>query len=350
MKYYAGIDTSLESSSVSVVDQDGKIFREAKVASQPAALIGWFLKLGVPLERIGLEAGPLSQWLFAALRGAGLPVELIETRHARAAFATMIVKNDRKDGRGIAHLMRMGWYRPVHCKSLPAQEVRAILTSRKLVQKKLHDVEMHLRGILRNFGLKVGRTTPKGFAGRVRELVVGHPTLEMIAAAMLPIHEVLLREFAGFERRVRAIARAEKDVRRLMTAPGVGPVVGLTFAAAIDDPSRFTSSRTVGAHFGMTPTKYQSGETDIDGGISKAGDASVRAALYEAAHVMLTRRVKGSTLKSWGMRLAKRSSMKNAKIAVGRKLAVILHRMWVDGTDFDFSRGEKHALPQTKAA
>ncbi|MFI5003331.1 MAG: IS110 family transposase [Reyranellales bacterium] len=349
MNYYAGIDASLGSCSLSVVDANGKIYHEGKVASEPVALIAWFLALGVALERIGLEAGPLSQWLYAALREAGLPVELIETRHVRAALATMTVKTDRKDARGIAQLMRMGWFRPVHCKSLAAQEVRAVLTARKLVQNKLHDVEMHLRGILRNFGLKVGRTTQKGFAGRIGELVAGHATLETIAAALLPVHEVLLREFAGFEKRVRALARGSQLVRRFMTAPGVGPIVGLTYAAAIDDPWRFSSSKQVGAHFGMTPRKYQSGETDINGRISKAGDGSVRTALYEAAHIILTHPVKGSALKSWAMRLARRAGMKKAKVALGRKLAVILHRMWVDGTDFDFTRGAASARP-AKAA
>jgi len=350
MKYYAGIDASLGSCSVTVVDGSGKIFREGKVVSEPVALIAWFLALGVALERIGLEAGPLSQWLYAALREAGLAIELIETRHVRAALATMSVKTDRKDARGIAELMRVGWFRPVHCKSLAAQEVRAILTSRKLVQKKLHDVAMHLRGILRNFGLKVGRATQSSFAGRIRELVAGHATLEEIATALLSVHEALLREFGKLEKRVRAMARADKLVRRFMTAPGIGPINGLTYASAIDDPLRFASSKKVGAHFGMTPRKYQSGETDINGRISKVGDASVRTALYEAAHIILTHPVKGSALKSWGMRLAKRAGMKKAKVAVARKLAVILHRMWVDGTDFDFSRGAAPAQPAKAAA
>ena len=161
MKQYAGIDVSLEASSVCVVDAEGKILRESKVVSEPEALIAWFKALGAPLERIGLEAGPLSQWLHAAMAQAGLAVELLETRHVRTAFKTMPVKTDKKDARGIAQLMRLGWFRPVHCKSLPAQEVRAVLTARKLLQSKLHDVEMCIRGILRGFGLKVGPTTPR---------------------------------------------------------------------------------------------------------------------------------------------------------------------------------------------
>jgi transposase len=299
MNHYAGIDVSLEYSSVCVVDASGKLVREGKVASEPAALIAWFCSLGFGLTRIGLEAGPLSQWLYAGMREAGLAVELLETRHVRDAFKAMPVKSDRNDARGIAQLIRLGWFRPVHCKSVAAQEMRALLTARKLIQTKLFDVEMSLRGILRGFGLKVGKTTPPRFAGRIQQLVAGHLTLEAVAAALLSAHEVLLREFNGFEKQLRTMARLDPRTRLLMSAPGVGPIVALTYVSAIDDPARFKSSKAVGAHFGLTPKKYQSGETDVSGRISKIGDASVRTALYEAAHVMLVRPVKGSGLKSW---------------------------------------------------
>lgn len=334
MSHYAGIDVSLEQASVCVVDGDGRIVRESKVASEPAALIGWFGSLGLELTRVGLEAGPLSQWLYAALKEAGLAVELLETRHVRDAFKAMPVKTDRKDARGIAQLMRLGWFRPVHCKTAAAQEVRALLTARKLVQSKLYDVEMSLRGVLRGFGLKVGPTTVARFDARIRELVAGHATLEAIAAALLAVHAVLARELSGLEKRLRRMARGDGRVRLLMSAPGVGAIVGLTFAAAIDEPARFRSSKQVGAHYGLTPKKYQSGETDVTGRISKIGDKAVRTALYEAAHVILTRAIKAPRLKSWGMRIAKRAGMKKAKVALARKLAVILHRMLADGTTF----------------
>ncbi len=335
MDQYAGIDVSLEQSSICVVDATGRIKREGKVSSDPQGLIAWFASLGMNLTRIGLEAGPLSQWLYVGLKQAGLAVELLETRHVRAAFKTMPVKTDRTDARGIAELMRVGWFRPVHCKSLAAQEIRAQLTARKLVQSKLFDIEMSLRGILRGFGLKVGPTTPKRFAERIQELVSGHATLEAVAAALLAVHAVLLREFAGFEKRVRQAARSDDRVRLLMTVPGVGAIVGLTYASAIDDPGRFKSSKMVGPHFGLTPKKYQSGETDYTGRISKIGDGSVRLALYEAAPVILTRAVKGSALKSWAARLAKRAGLKKATVALARKLAVVMHRMLADGTPFN---------------
>ncbi len=338
MDYYAGIDVSLEASSICVVDGCGKIVKEAKVSSEPEALIAWFKGLPFVLARIGLEAGPLSQWLYAGLKQAGFAVELLETRHVRDAFKAMPVKTDRNDARGIAQLMRLGWFKPVHCKSLPAQETRALLTARKLVQSKLLDVEMSLRGILRGFGLKVGQTTKAGFASRIRELTEHHPTMKAIAKALLTVHEILLKELNGFETHMRKLARGDSRVRLLMTAPGVVVIVGLSYVAAIDDPGRFSSSKMVGAHFGMTPKKYQSGEIDVTGRISKMGDKGVRTALYEAAHVILTTPVKGGALKSWAAKLAKRAGMRKAKVALARKLAVILHRMLADGSAFDAAK------------
>jgi transposase len=335
MNHYAGIDVSLECSSVCIVDAGGKIVREDVVASELKPLIAWFGSLGFEVTRIGLEAGPQSQWLYAAMRDAGLPIELLETRHVRDAFKAMPVKTDRKDAQGIAQLMRLSWFRPVHCKSIEAQETRAVLGARKLVQSKLHDIEMSLRGTLRGFGLKVGRTTPNRFAARISELVEGHPTLQVIATSLLAVHAVLLREFKVFEKRVRMMARDDERAKLLTSTPGVGALVALTYVSAIDDPGRFKSSKQAGAHFGMTPKKYQSGETDITGRISKIGDQSVRTALYEAAHIILTKPVKGSALKCWAARLAKRAGMNKAKVALARKLAVIMHRMLVDKTPFN---------------
>lgn len=334
MEHYAGIDVSLESASVCVMDASGRIVCEAKVASEPDVLIRWFGNMGVEVARIGLEAGPLSQWLYAGMREAGLPVELLETRHVRDAFKAMPVKTDRKDARGIAQLIRLGWFRPVHCKSLPAQELRAVLTARKLVQGKRHDIEMSLRGILRGFGLRVGPTTTRGFEGRIRELVEGHPTLLAVADTLLLARATLGEQLGKLQKQLVSLARNDMRARLLMTTPGVGVLVALTYVAAIDDPARFQSSKATGAHFGLTPKKYQSGETDVTGRISKIGDASVRTALYEAANVILTRPVKGSSLKSWAMRVAKRAGMRKAKVALARKLAVVLHRMLADGTEF----------------
>jgi transposase len=338
MEHYAGIDVSLEQSSVCVLDATGRIVREAKIASEPEALIGWLADLGLPLARIGLEAGPLSQWLHAALVRAGYPAVLLETRHVKAALSAMVVKTDRKDARGIAHLLRMGWFRPVHCKSPPAQEVRALLVARKQLQAKMRDVELSLRGLLRGFGLKVGEISKGQFAARVRTLVAGHTILERVAEAMLRAREALRTEFGKLHCAMLAIARGDEVCRRLMTVPGVGALIAVTFTSAVDDPQRFAKSKGVGAHFGLTPRKYQSGETDITGAVSRVGDAMVRTALYEGAPIPLTRAVRFSALKRWALEVAKRRGMKRAKVALARKLAVILHRMWIDGTTFRWSR------------
>ena len=338
MEHYAGIDVSLERSSVCVVDATGRIVREAKVASEPEALVGFFRQLGLPLTRIGLEAGPLSQWLHAGLAAAGFELVLLETRHVKAALSAMIVKTDRKDARGIAQLLRMGWYRPVHRKSPPAQEVRALLVGRKLLQSKLRDVELSIRGILRGFGLKVGEVSKGRFAARVEELVAGHEMLETVVRAMLQAREGLQTEFMRLHRRMLAIARDDAVCRRLMTAPGVGALVAVTFKTAVDDPARFRTAKAVGAHFGLTPKRYQSGETDVTGAISKAGDAMVRTALYKAANVMLTRTTRISAVKCWAMEVARRRGMRRAKVALARKLAGVLHRMWANGADFRWGK------------
>ena len=338
MEHYAGIDVSLELSSVCVVDASGRIVREAKVASEPEALVRFFGQVGVPVTRIGLEAGPLSQWLHAGLDEAGFEAVLLETRHVKAALSAMVVKTDRKDARGIAQLLRMGWFRPVHRKSPDAQEVRALLVGRKLLQAKLRDVEQSIRGILRGFGLKVGEVSKGRFAARAGELAAGHEMLEAVVGGMLKAREGLLAEFMRLHRRMLAIVRGDAVCRRLMSAPGVGALVAVTFKTAVDDPARFRSAKAVGAHFGLTPKRYQSGETDVTGGISKVGDAMVRTALYEAANVMLSRTTRFSALKRWAVDVAKRRGPKRAKVALARKLAGVLHRMWVDGTDFRWGK------------
>lgn len=338
MEYYAGIDVSLEQSSVCVVDAAGKIVREAKVTSEPEALARFLAGLGYPMARVGLEAGPLSQWLYMGLNEAGVATVLLETRHVRAALSAMVVKTDRNDARGIAQLLRMGWFRPVHCKSVGSQEIRSLLTGRKLLQAKLLDVELSIRGILRGFGLKVGSISRGRFAERVRELISGQEMLETVIGAMLTARASLWSEMTHLHRRLLEIVRDDVVCRRLMTVPGVGAVVALTFKAAVNDPSRFSSSKSVGAHFGLTPKKYQSGEIDVTGGISKTGDAQVRSVLYEAAQVMLTRSTRFSALKRWAMEVAKRRGMMRAKVALARKLATVLHRMWIDSIDFRFGK------------
>ena len=334
MEHYAAIDVSLAWSSVGVVDAGGQIVREAKVRSEREALAAFFTESGLAFARIGLEAGPLSQWLHAGLVEAGLPAILIETRHVKAALKAMTVKTDRNDARGMAQLMRMGWFRPVHAKAPMVQEIRALLTARKLLVAKLRDVESSIRGILRGFGLKVGAVSKGKFEARIRELVTGQVMLERVAEPLLRARAALRTEYTTLHRDLLRTVREDAVCGRLMTVPGVGAVVAMTFRSAIDQPERFAKSKAVGAHFGLTPKKYQSGEIDRTGRISKVGDAMVRTALFEAANVMLTRAVRFSTLKAWALRVAGRHGMKKAKVALARKLAVVMHRMWVDGTSF----------------
>jgi transposase len=340
VEHYAGVDVSLELSSVCVVDAQGKIVKETKVSSEPEALVSFFKGLGFPMKRIGLEAGPLSQWLHAGLAQAGFETVLLETRHVKAALSAMTVKTDRKDARGIAQLLRMGWFRAVHAKSIGSQEVRALLVARKQLLGRLIDVELSIRGILRGFGLKVGPVTRKEFEARIRELVMGQATLERIADAMLSARAALKAEYEKLHKAVLAIVREDAVCRRLMTVPSVGPLVAITYKSAMDDPNRIVKSKAAGALFGLTPKKYQSGEKDVTGGITRTGDEVVRTALYEAANVLLSRITRFSKLKRWGMDVAKRRGSKRAKVALARKIAVILHRMWVDGTTYRWAAAE----------
>src|SRR5215213_3417204 len=259
----------MELSSVCVVDAQGKIVKEAKVSSEPEALVSFFKGLGFPMKRIGLEAGPLSQWLHAGLVEAGFETVLLETRHVKAALRARAIKTDRNDARGMAQMIRMGWFRPVHAKTVPAQEIRALLVARKQLQARLNALELCLRGILRGFGLKLGEVAKGRFEARVRELVAGQRTLEGLAEPMLRTRAALRAEYAALHREVLRIVRLDADCRRMMTVPGVGAIVAMTFKAAVDDPGRFKRSRDVGAHFGLTPKRYQSGEVDRSGHISK---------------------------------------------------------------------------------
>lgn len=334
MDHYAALDVSLKQTSVCIVDETGRIVRAAKVSSECDALIAFLRGMDLAFKRIGLEAGPLSQWLHAGLTEAGLPVVCLETRQAKATLSAMPNKTDRNDARGLAQMVRTGWYRPVHVKTVQSQEWRMLLTNRKLLVKKRCDVEGELRGTLRGFGLKVGPVTRRQFEDRVRELVADRPRLLALVEPLLRVRAVLLEQYAILHKMLLDIVRAEPVCRRLMTIPGVGPVVALTYRATVDQPERFASSKAVGAHFGLAPRQHQSGEIDRTVGIAKTGDEMMRSALYEAAHTLLTRPVKWSSLKAWAVRVAQRRGLQRATVALARRLAVIMHAMWRDGTDF----------------
>ena len=343
MDHFAGLDVSVKDTSICIVDDTGRITREVKVASEPDALLAVLLNASHRFKRIGLEAGPLSQWLFSALAEAGLPVICVETRHMRAVLKAQINKTDRNDARGIAQMMGVGLYRPVHVKTLRSQKLRMLLVHRKLLQSKSIAIENDLRGTLRNFGLKVGVAGTAKFEARIKELVENLPDLAALVEPLLVVRRVLREQIAVLHRRLLAIVRNDEVCRRLMTTPGVGPVVALTYRATIDVPARFRNSRAVGAVMGLTPCKYQSGQSDRTGAISKCGDEMLRVMLYEAAQILLMRSTKWSWLKAWAMQVARRRGIKKAIVALARRLAVIMHRIWVDGTEFRWTKQEAAA-------
>ena len=338
MDHFAGLDVSVKETSVCIVDDTGRIVREVKVASEPEALLQVLSNPAYHFKRIGLEAGPLSQWLFSAFAEASLPAICVETRHMRAVLKAQINKTDRNDARGMAQMIRAGLYRPVHVKTLRSQKLRMLLTHRKLLLSKAIAVENDLRGTLRNFGLKVGVVGTVKFEARIRELVEDLPDLAVLVKSLLVVRRVLREQIGILHRRLLAVVRDDDVCRRLMTIPGVGPVVALTYRATVDVPARFKNSKAVGAVFGLTPSKYQSGEIDRAGVISKCGDEMMRVMLFEAAQVMLTRTKKWSWLKAWAMKIARHRGMKKAIVALARRLAVIMHRIWVDGTEFRWTR------------
>ena len=329
MDHFAGLDVSVKETSVCIVDETGKIVREMKLASEPDALVAVLKNPSYHFKRIGLEAGPLSQWLFSALAEAALPVICVN-------------KTDRNDARGMAQMMRVGLYRPVHVKTLRSQKLRMLLTHRQLLLSKAIALENDLRGTLRNFGLKVGMVGKVKFEARIRELVENLPDLAVLVEPMLIVRRVLREQIVILHRRLLAIVRDDEVCRRLMTTPGIGPVVSLTYRATVDIPARFRKSKSVGAVFGLTCAKYQSGEVDWDGRISRCGDEMMRTMLYEAAQAMM-RSKKWSWLKAWAMQIARRRGMKKAIVALARRLAVIMHRIWVDGTEFRWTREQAAA-------
>ena len=343
MEVYIGLDVSLASSSICVLGEKGEMVTEAQVASAPDSLVSFLRELPHGIAAIGLEAGPLSQWLHKGLTDAGFEAVLMETGQVKAALRAMPIKTDRRDAEGIARLLQMGWYRPVHCKTVSSQEMRALLISRKAIHKALVDIELSLRGVLRNFGLKLGQVSKGCWETRVRELVAGNAMLEAAAEPILRARQVLRRELAGVEKLVRNLASQDPVSRLLMTMPGVGPVVALTFVSAVDDPGRFRRSKDVGPWVGLTPGRNQSGERDVVGAITKAGDAGLRTALYQAATVMLNCEAP-NWLKAWALRLAVLRGRKRATVALARRIGVVLHRMWRDGTEFRFTREAAMAL------
>src|SRR5450759_4310944 len=287
MEYYVGLDVSLKQTSICVVDQAGAVVREGVVDSDPEEISVYMRSKAPDAVRIGLETGPTSTWLWTELKRLGLPVICIDARHAKAVLKMQINKSDRNDAIGIARIMQTGWFKEVHVKDIDSHSVRALLASRALLVKIKRDLENHVRGLLKNLGLVIGRAKFNVFAVRAEELIEGRPELIAAIRPLLEARNAVGQQVSELDRKVMKLARHDAQVRRFMTAPGVGPITALAFKATIDDPARFARSRSVGAYVGLTSRRHASGEVDWTGRISKCGDAMLRSYLFEAAGVLL---------------------------------------------------------------
>lgn len=334
MKYYCGLDVSLKNTSICIVDQNGDMIKEGETPSDPESINIWIGRLDLKIERAGIEASSLTPWLCEGLLDLGWPAICIETRHAKAALKAQQVKTDRNDARGLAHIMRTGWYKEVHVKSRASHRLRILLKNRRFLLDKRSDLDAQIRGTIKVFGLKVGRTTEFQFESRIMELTRDDPELRSYIEPMLDVRRQMIVQYKALEKIILAYVRRDSVCRQLMTVPGIGPLTSLAFKTFVDRPERFTKARNVGAALGLTPQKYASGEVDYDGRITKCGDPFVRMHLFEAASSLMGRYTGDSPLKTWGLRIAKRGSRKRACVAVARRLAVIMIAMWRDGTTF----------------
>lgn len=333
MEYFAGLDVSIDETAICVVTDKGEVALETSVATDPGEIAQALAPFASRLRRAGHEAGALSPWLHPELRREGVPAVCLETRHVRAAMSAQRNKTDAKDALGIAHIMRTGWFRQAHIKTESCYRVRLLLVQRRNLKRKFLDLENTIRHSLKAFGIRLGKVGRVGFEKAVQQAVHDDAMTVGLMACMLRARAALWAEYLILNKLVVQIAMGDELCRRFMAIPGVGPVTALSFSTAIDDPARFKRSRDVAAYFGLTSKRWQSGSSiDIQGRISKAGDPDVRRALYEAASAMLTRFKGRDTLKSWGLKLAKTKCHAKARIAVARKLAVVMHAMWRDGT------------------
>jgi transposase len=331
---YVGLDVSLETTSLCVVDQEGRPVWRGTCATDPAELADAIKRRAPGAARIGLETGQMSNWLTLSLRRRGLPVVCLDARHAKAALKMQINKTDANDAYGLAQIVRTGWFREVAVKTMDAHQLRMLLVARSQIVGQRQTLANTIRGLMKTFGIVVPRGCKGVFATRVRAAGEGNAPLMAIIEPLLAAWQSLREQTLVFDRQIAARAKSDPVAQRLMTVPGVGVVVALAYAAVIDDPTRFKHSASVGAYLGLTPRRYQSGDVDVTGHISRCGDGLLRSYLFEAATVILQRYAKASALKAWGTELAKRVGMRRAKVALARRLAVIMHRMWIDATEF----------------
>jgi transposase len=321
-----------------VVDGSGAVVSRGREVTHPELVAAAIGRLAPCARVVVLETGGQSSWLQGGLEAQGVAAVIVDARRAKAVLNCRLNKTDANDAEGLAHLARTGWYREVAAKRPETRLVRALLLARRQLVKQRRDLENQVRALLRGFGLSVGSVNRSGFEERVWELVRREPLLENAVGPLLRVGRALGEQIKALEGRIHGEATRSEVCRRLMTVPGVGPMTALAFVTAIDDPHRFARSASVGAYLGLTPRRYQSGQVNWSGHISKHGDGLARHMLYEAANSLLSRVRRWSTPKAWAARLVNKVGPKKARVALARKLAVILHRIWVDGTEFRWSK------------
>jgi transposase len=339
MPCFAGLDVSKRSTQICIIDADGTTLREGAVETTPKDIIGFLRGERRRYVRIGLETGEMASWLYEGLSKAGLPAVCVDAKHASASLKTQRNKTDRADAKGLAAIMRTGDYKSVHIKSAANRIIRAMLSSRELLVAKGRDTENAIRSVLHGLGLRIAKAPRTTFSKRAGAMVAGDAVARSIVEPLLRVQAAIAVERDAIKQALESIAKADPICTRLMTAPQVGPITALTFRCAVDEPLRFKRSRSVGAHFGMTPRTRQSGETSSRGRISRWGDGSVRRMLYLAASGLFRKKARPCWLIDWAMAVAARRGKGRAIIATARRLAVILHQMWVCETDFRWEHG-----------
>jgi transposase len=334
MEYFAGLDISMEETHICVLDREGAVVHEARTVSTAEAITGELAKTSA-CRRVVFETGRMAPMLYHGLREGGVPVVCVESRQAYQALKALSThKTDRNDARGLAHLARTGFFKPTHVKSLPAHAIRALIIARKKLVGQRVMLENQIRGLAVVFGVRLPRALSSAFIDRALRASEGIDGLSAAMRGLVAARTAVLTAVAAIDADMKKMARASEACRRLMTIPGVGKLTALAFTAAIDDPERFRRSRDVGAYLGLVPRRYQSGEVDYTGSISKCGDRRTRTLLYEAANVMLTRCKGTLKLRDWALAIAARSTMRKARIALARRLAIIMHAMLRQGTEF----------------
>lgn len=343
MKLYVGLDVSQQETHLCIIDEFGKIIWQGKCASTPEAIAQVVHKRASEATRIGFESGALSTWFWHSLREMGLPAICLDARHAKAALSMQVNKTDKNDAHGLAQIVRMGWYKEVAVKSMDNHIVRSALSARAQLVTMRTGVINQMRGLLKTFGVVLGKQTGKPLVEQVERFSIGEGMLGQALQTLLSVYKNLAEQIEKLDELIRHHVKANMACRHLMGVPGIGPVTAAAFVAAVDNSTKFVKSKSVGAYFGLTPRRYQSGEIDRNGHISKCGDRLIRSYLYEAANTLLTRVKRPSSLKAWGQRIAKRSGPGKAKVAVARKIAVIMHKMWMTGEKFRWNDIEQIA-------